>query len=467
MFRHRTGTAGCHAGGVAAARYFLGETLRPDNERLAQYYAGESVPHDLDGIDHLGRAIKDGDIAFSAAAGELIAAHGRMFGYPDDIASLETRISDILVKAADRAEMRETLAAEGGTVARVREDLDPRLAERLGIDTARPLTQGELANLLSGTRTDGQAIEGKQIQRPGKSIVEVFGLDPAALPTPAAIDRILAGRRADGDAPRSAEGNGAPLSEAVIDGARKRFLNAYGLPSGTAPTPEHIAHMKAGRTATGRFLDTGDVLRHLNATKAPISYTDCIWSADKSVSVAWALAPTERERALIHQAHRESVAESMAYVEKHLGLTRKTRGAEVTREPGTTAWIVCDHYTSRPTAEIAMTDKSGEVYTEFQTVPLRVADMQLHSHALLLNAVLTEGGRIGVDGPRPAGRQGQGVRRRLPGHLCAQAAGARDRRAAGPGDRRLPGHGRPGVRHAALLQADAGYRAGGASLRGR
>ena len=396
MFRHRTGTAGCKAGGLAAARYFLGETLRPDNDLLAQYYAGESVPQDLDGIDHLGRAIKDGDIGFSAAACELIAAHGRMFGYPDDIDGLETRISDILVKAADRAEMRETLAAEGGTVARIREDLDPRLAERLGIDIARPLTQGELANLLSGTRADGQAIEGKQIQRPTKSIAEVFGLDAAALPAPAAIDHILAGQRADGDVPRSAEGNGAPLSETVIDGARKRFLNAYGLPSGTKPTAEHIAHMKAGRTATGRFLDTGDVLRHLAATKAPISYTDCIWSADKSVSVAWALAPTERERALIHQAHRESVAESMAYAETHLGVTRKTRGAEVTWEPGTTAWIVCDHYTARPTAEIAMRDKSGEVYTEFQTVPLRVADMQLHSHALLLNAVLTESGRIGA-----------------------------------------------------------------------
>ena len=396
MLRHRTGTAGCHAGGLAAARYFLGETLRPDNELLAKYYAGESVPHDLDGIEHLGRAIAAGDMAFSAAAAELVAAHGRMLGYPDDREGLETRITDLLLKAADRSDMRETLAVEGGTVARVREDLDPRLAERLGIDTARPLTQGELANLLAGARADGEAIEGKQIKRPMKSIAEVFGLDAAALPAPDAIDHVLAGRRADGDAPRSAEGNGEPLSDAVIDGARKRFLNAYGLPSGTELAPEHIAHMKAGRTATGRFPDTGDVLRHLNAVKAPISYTDCIWSADKSVSVAWALAPTERERALIHQAHRESVAESMAYAEKFLGVTRKTEGGTVTWEAGATAWVVCDHYTARPTAEIAMRDKSGEAYTEFQTVPLRVADMQLHSHALLLNAVLTEGGRIGA-----------------------------------------------------------------------
>ena len=246
MLRHRTGTAGCHAGGLAAARYFLGETLRPDNELLAKYYAGESVPHDLDGIEHLGRAIAAGDIAFSAAAAELVAAHGRMHGYPDDREGLETRITDLLLKAADRSDMRETLAVEGGTVARVREDLDPRLAERLGIDTARPLTQGELANLLAGARADGEAIEGKQIKRPMKSIAEVFGLDAAALPAPDAIDHVLAGRRADGDAPRSAEGNGEPLSEAVIDGARKRFLNAYGLPSGTELAPEHIEHMKAG-----------------------------------------------------------------------------------------------------------------------------------------------------------------------------------------------------------------------------
>jgi hypothetical protein len=395
VLRTRTGTAGSAAGATAAARYFLGETLKPENDVLARYYAGESIPHSLDGIDDLGRAIAAGELEFSDAADELVAAHGRLFGFPDDIEGLEARISDVLAQAAGRAEMREAVADQGGTVARVREDLDPRLAKRLGIDTTRPITQGELANLLSGARADGQAIEGKQVQRPMKSVVEVFGLDTAALPSPEVIDRVLAGRRADGDAPRSVQGNGEPLSDKVVDGARKRFLAAYGLPSNTELTPEHIGHMKAGRSAIGRFLDTGDVLRRLAATNHPISYTDCIWSAEKSVSVAWALAPTEAERAIILQAHRDAVATSMAYVETHLGFARKGDAGRDGVEPGVSAWITCDHYTSRPTAEIAMIDKHGEAYTEFQTVPMRDPDMQLHSHALLLNAVLTEGGRVG------------------------------------------------------------------------
>lgn len=394
MLRIRTGVAGSAAGAKAAAEYFLGETLKPENDALARYYAGESIPMSSDGIEALGQAIADGETSFSDAADELIAAHGRLFGYPEDMDALEDRITRILSDAATRADMREAVADEGGTVARVREDLDPRMARLLGIDTARQITKGELAHLLAGSRADGQAIEGKQIQRPTRSVAEVFGLSPDALPSADAIDRVLAGRRADGDAPRSAQGNGEPLSDKVIDGARKRFLAAYGLPSKAELTPDRIDHIKAGRTATDRFLDTGDVLRRLNATKQPISYTDCIWSADKSVSVAWALAPTEAERAIIVQAHRGAVAAAMAYAETHLGYTRKGANSEQI-ERGVTCWVACDHYTSRPTAEIAMTDKQGEAYTEFQTIPMRDADMQLHTHALLLNAVLTDSGRVG------------------------------------------------------------------------
>ena len=333
MFRHRTGTAGSAAGAVAAARYFLGETLKPENEALAKYYAGETVPENLTGMDHLGRAIADGEVSFSAAADELVSAHGRLFGFPDDIHGLQNRIGAILESAAIPAEMREAVTAEGGTVARVREDLDPRLAQRLGIDTTRPITQAELAHLLAGARADGEAVEAKQIQRPMKSVAEVFGLDPAALPTSAVIDHVLGGRRADGEAPRSAEGNGEPLYERVIDGARKRFLAAYGLPANTELTPEHVDHIKAGKSATGRFLDTGDVLRHLTATKPPLSYTDCIWSAEKSVSVAFALAPTEAERSVILQAHREAVTTSMVYVETHLEFARRGRRAERASSP--------------------------------------------------------------------------------------------------------------------------------------
>ena len=120
------------------------------------------------------------------------------------------------------------------------------------------------------------------------------------------------------------------------------------------------------------------------------------WSADKSVTVAWALAPTEAERAVIQQAHRNAVAAAMAYAEftdgrDQKGQRRTGRGREGRhRLDGLRSLHV------RPTAEVAMTDKDGQVYTEFQTIPMKVADPQLHSHVLWLNAVLTESGRIGA-----------------------------------------------------------------------
>ena len=142
MLRYRTGVAGSAAGAAAAARYFLDETLKPENQELARYYAGEALPEMVTGMDHLGMAIRDGDMEFSAALDQLMTAHGRMFCWPDDVDSLEDRLTNYLLRTVDRSDAREVLATEGGTVARVREDIDPRLAERLGIDTGRPPDTG-------------------------------------------------------------------------------------------------------------------------------------------------------------------------------------------------------------------------------------------------------------------------------------------------------------------------------------
>jgi hypothetical protein len=211
MLRYRTGVAGSHAGGLAVAKYMTGETLRPEKEALAKYYAGETVPYEgPSGLDDLGRAIADGRVELSAALDEMTAAYIRLFGAPDDIDGLERRIAAQLLDAAGRAERQDAVAAEGGAVARVRADLDPRLAARLGIDTTRPITLGEIANLLTGLRTDGRPIDGKQMQKPIRSVADVFGLDKKAVPSATAVDHILAGRRADGEAPRDVDG-AAPL----------------------------------------------------------------------------------------------------------------------------------------------------------------------------------------------------------------------------------------------------------------
>ena len=139
----------------------------------------------------------------------------------------------------------------------------------------------------------------------------------------------------------------------------------------------------------------GDVLAKLNATKAPIAYVDMVWSPDKTVSLAWALAPTEAERAMIRRRTRTRSRPPWRTSKNGSASRARARPGRDGAERGSVAWISFNHYTSRPTAEVAQTDAEGHAYTEFQDVPMRVADPQLHTHATLLNAVLTDSGRVG------------------------------------------------------------------------
>src|SRR5271165_6565396 len=139
----------------------------------------------------------------------------------------------------ENAGLAQYYGAETGAVAHVRADLDPRLADRLGIDTGRPLDKPAIAHLLSGLRADGDAIAGKQIQRPTRSVASVFGLEDDRLPSADAVEAVLRGKRADGLAPVDASGQALP--DTVVDGARKRFLAAYGV-SGREPTAEQLDH---------------------------------------------------------------------------------------------------------------------------------------------------------------------------------------------------------------------------------
>ena len=123
------------------------------------------------------------------------------------------------------------------------------------------------------------------------------------------------------------------------------------------------------------------------------------------MSLAWAFAPTEAERAIIAQAHRDAVDAAMCHVESELGRARKGKAGRDGFEPGRIGWIRFDHYASRPTVEVPRRDAAtGEAYTELVT--LKVAgDPQLHTHVAVPNAVLTESGRVGgLDLQRLEGR---------------------------------------------------------------
>ena len=83
---------------------------------------------------------------------------------------------------------------------------------------------------------DGTPIEGRKKHSATRSVAEVFGLDPKRPPTAEAIHNVLAGRRADGETPRT--GSGKPLPAAIVEGARKRFKAALGVPTRREPTAE-------------------------------------------------------------------------------------------------------------------------------------------------------------------------------------------------------------------------------------
>ena len=161
-------------------------------------------------------------------------------------------------------------------------------------------------------------------------------------------------------------------------------------------SPEALAHVRSGRRVDGSAVRLGPLLEGLGATRARIGYVDLCWSADKSVSLAWAMAPTEAERNQIAQAHKDAVASALRYVEAEVGRARRGKAGRDGFDAGRIAWVSFDHYASRPTVEVARTDRlTGQAYTELVT--LKVAgDPQLHTHVAIPNVVLAEDGRVGA-----------------------------------------------------------------------
>jgi hypothetical protein len=306
------------------------------------------------------------------------------------LTGIEERVADEFMQGKDRVDAAEVTR----TIGRIRPDLSPALAERLGIrDPREPLTVAGLANLLNGQKVDGRDIEGRHRKSASLSIAEVFGLDPRLPPGGEAVRNILAGRRADGGAPRTDKGE--QLAAARVQGARARFLQAMGVPAHREPNAAEVENLVAGKLAAGGRVNLGDYRRQVTATRARVAYIDFTFSADKSFSVAWALAPTEGERALIHQITKDAAAAAMAYAEHLLGHATVGRSGKGGSERGVLAWIGFDHYTSRPTVDIARIDSEGRAYTEMREVPLRTADPNIHFHMVALNSVLTPSGRIG------------------------------------------------------------------------
>jgi hypothetical protein len=255
-----------------------------------------------------------------------------------------------------------------------------------------------VANLLNGQRADGKPIAGKQVQASTEAIGAIFGLDERRIPNRGELENVLAGRRADGEA----------LPAETAQAAVRRFLAVLGA-KGADLAADQRAHIMSGRTATGGELTREQYHDRMDTSRSRIGYVDLTFSAPKSVSVAWAFAPTGAERGMIHQAHRDAIDSVMAEIENQIGRARKGKGGRGGWEPGSIGWVSFDHYTSRPTVAVVREDREGRAFTELHTLKAasgRIAgDMQLHTHTALFNAVLTTEGRMGgLDLAELAGR---------------------------------------------------------------
>lgn len=269
-----------------------------------------------------------------------------------------------------------------------RRDMNPALARRLGIDPHRGLKPGEVAFLLSGQRVDGGLIGGRARQSASLPLAQIFGLDPSHRPTRTELEHVLAGRR----------GNGEALDEKGAERAVQRFGRALGAKANLL-TAEERRHILAGLAAGGRELSDRQYKVALESSKSRIGYIDLTFSAPKSVSIAWAFAPTSAERAIIHQAHNDAIDSVMHAVEQQIGRASMGRSARHGYESGVIGWVSFDHYASRPTVEVVHADEFGQPVTELHrltgTKGRVPGDMQVHTHVVVPNIVETPSGRVG------------------------------------------------------------------------
>lgn len=419
MLTYRTGAAGVPSAARNMGEHLLQQTLPPEMAAMAEYYEqGAPPPSAADaaagryGHRATGRKLS-GQLLDEIAKEEIERLRDSLGGNANtDTEAIAYRAMGAFL-AANLVERREALASlarigfgaectrletatneaarlpdYSSALATPRRDMDSALAALLGIDPAKTLTPGEIAFLLNGQRADGQEIEGRKKQTATESLRTVFGFARDRIPSPGEIEHALAGRKADG----------TPLAPDQAMRGIRRYQAAFGAEQ-LELTPEQREHLLAGRGADGRVLTLRQYQKRLDISKSRIGYVDLTFSAPKSVSVAWAFAPTDAERAIIRQAHRDAIESTMVEVERLIGRARKGLGGKNGWDSGTIAWVSFDHYAARPTVEVVRTSAEGEAYTEIYTLKAggaRVAgDMQLHTHNAVFNVVRTEDGRIG------------------------------------------------------------------------
>ncbi len=446
MLTYRTGAAGAPGAARFMSEHLLQQTLSPEMAAMAEYYEQGVTPptladaaasrygrfivsgaplaaETLDGLVQAevarlaesglsrGPGLEQGGdelilhaVAAFAAAGltgrdEALACLVRLSGtgsgfgvssgHQGGVDSASAAVIEGIAQRLDAAMAAAASTADrSSATATPRRDMNPLLARRLGIEPRRGLKPDEVACLLNGQRADGGAIEGKVRRASSLPLAQIFGLDAAQVPTRAQLEHMLVGQKVDGEA----------LSAEEAERALRRLLSGLGVKDKT-PSPEQRAHILAGRDAEGREVSARQYRTLLEAAKMRIGYIDLTFSAPKSLSIAWAFAPTKAEQAMLHQAHRDAIDNVMAVIEHEIGRASIGDAAKRGYEAGSIGWVSFDHYAARPTIEIVRVDEHGEPVTELHTLTgtqgRAPGDMQMHTHVALFNIVETPSGRVG------------------------------------------------------------------------
>ena len=154
----------------------LDELVAREADRLAESSAdaaGRSPPRDAVTIRALGAFVAAGLVDKDEAIASLHRTGHDRAG--DDGQGPGERLDSAIEQARTGKDYSSATATP-------RRDMNPALAERLGIDTDRALTASEVANLLNGQRADGGDIEGKQNRVATEGVGTVFGMDESRMP---------------------------------------------------------------------------------------------------------------------------------------------------------------------------------------------------------------------------------------------------------------------------------------------
>jgi hypothetical protein len=228
-------------------------------------------------------------------------------------------------------------------------------------------------------------------------------INEEAISYPEALEELTAAAVSRGEDPELAEErleellinamNGEPPPAHEVTAAEPRrdvapaLARLLGIDPSRSVGRNELANLLDGRRTDGKDVE-GTSRNRRN------SFVDFTFSPDKSVTLAYTFAPTEAEGAIIYAAHRDAVDRTAAHMAEVLGYAKRGDGGRKGSDQGELFWVKIDHYTARPAAEIRTKDAAGSEYTEIRTVKM-TADPQLHTHLLMLNAILTKDGHVG------------------------------------------------------------------------